>query len=136
VELRKRLDSAKGRWPEELVELYGPIGVPPQSAMNESQFSLVYDANAMIPVEISEPSLCRELYDPDQNHQNMSTHLNLLPELREKAQIHNLATKQRAARKYNTNLHPRSFANEDLVWRMASSARKKDGKFSANWEGP
>ena len=23
----------------------------------------------------------------------------------------------------------------DLVWRMASSARKKDGKFSANWDG-
>jgi len=22
------------------------------------------------------------------------------------------------------------------VWRMASSARKKDGKFSANWDGP
>ena len=24
----------------------------------------------------------------------------------------------------------------DLVWRMASSARKKDDKFSANWDGP
>jgi len=65
----------------------------------------------------------------------MSTHLNLLLELREKAQIRNLAAKQRAATKYNTNLHPRSFAKGDIVWRMASSARKKDGKFSANWDG-
>ena len=56
----------------------------------------------------------------------MATHLDLLPELREKAQIRNLAAKQRATRKYNAN----------LVWRMASSARKKDGKFFANLDGP
>ena len=108
----------------------------PQSATNESPFSLVYGAKAMISVEIGEPSLHRELYNPVQNHQNMTTHLDLLPELREKAQIRNLAAKQRAAIKYNANLCPRLFAKGDLVWRMASSARKKDGKFSANWDGP
>ena len=47
----------------------------------------------MIPVEIGKPSLCRELYDPEKNHQNMYTHLNLLSKLREKAQIRNLAAK-------------------------------------------
>jgi len=66
----------------------------------------------------------------------MATQLDLLSELREKAQIRNLGAKQRAARKYNANLCPRSFAKGDLVWRMASSARKKDGKFSENWDGP
>ena len=90
----------------------------------------------MIPVEIGEPSLRQELYDAVQNHQNMSTHLDLLLELREKAKIQNLAAKQRATRKYNANLCPRSFAKGDLVGRMASSARKKDGKFYANWDDP
>jgi len=90
----------------------------------------------MILVEIGEPSLRRELYDPTHNHQNMALHLDLLPELREKAQIRNLAAKQRAARKYNANLHPRSFVIGDLVWRMANNARKKDDKFSATWDGP
>ena len=80
----------------------------------------------MIPIEIGEPSLHRELYDLTHNHQNMATHLDLLPELKEKAQIHNLAAKQRAVRKYNANLCPRWFIKGDLVWRMASSARKKD----------
>jgi len=136
VELRKRLDNAKDRWPEELVEVLWAYKCTPQSATNESPFSLVYGADAMIPVEIGEPSLRRELYDLVQNHQNMITHLDLLPELREKTQIRNLAAKQRVARKYNVNLCPRSFAKGDLVWRMASSARKKDGKFSANWDGP
>ena len=59
----------------------------------------------------------------------MALHLDLLPELREKAQIRNLAAKQRAARKYNANLHPRSFVVRDqygewpavLERRMASS---------------
>jgi len=58
----------------------------------------------MIPVEIGKPSLRRELYDPVQNHQNMSTHLDLLSKLREKAQIRKLAVKQRAARKYNAKM--------------------------------
>ena len=130
------MDNAKGRWPKELVEVLWAYRCTPQSATNKSPFSLVYGADAMIPVKIGEPSLRRELYDSAQNHQNMITNLDLLPELREKAQIHNLAAKQRAARKYNANLCPRSFAKGDLVWRMASSARKKDGKFFANWDGP
>ena len=136
VELRKRLDSAKGRWPEELIEVLWTYKCTPQSATKESPFSLVYDADAMMPVKIGEPSLRRELYYSTHNHQNMATHLDLLPELREKAQIRNLAAKQRDARKYNANLCPRSFIKGDLVWRMASSARKKDGKFSANWDDP
>jgi len=106
VELRKRLDTAKDRWPEELVEVLWTYRCTPQSSTNESPFNLVYGVDAMIPVEIGEPSMGRELYGPTHNHQNMAIHLDLLPELREKAQIRNLAAKQRAARKYNTNLCP------------------------------
>jgi len=133
VELRERLDNAKGRWPKELVKVLWAYRCTPQSAKTESPFSLIYGTYAMIPVEIGEPSLCRELYDPIQNHQNMTTHIDLMPELREKTQIRNLAAKHRSARKYNANLCPRSFAR---WWRMACSARKKAGKFSANWDGP
>jgi len=136
VELRKRLDIAKGRWPEELIEVLWAYRCTPQSSTNESPFNLVYGVDAMIPVEIGEPSLRRELYNPTHNHQNMALHLDLLPELREKAKIHNLAAKRRASRRYNANLRPRSFIIGDLVWRMANSARKKDGKFSANWDSP
>jgi len=69
VELCKRLDSAKGRWPEEFVEVLWAYRCTPQSSINESPFSLVYSADAMIPVEIGEPSLHRELYDPTLNLQ-------------------------------------------------------------------
>jgi len=85
VELHKRFDSAKGRGPKELVEVLWAYRCTAQSATNESPFNLVYGAEAMIPVKIGEPSLRRELYNLNQNHQNMYTHLNLLSELREKA---------------------------------------------------
>jgi len=107
----------------------------PQSATNEFLFSLVHGTKAMIPVEIGEPSLHRKLYESDQNHQNMCTHLDLLPEVRDKAQICNMAIKQRAGKRYNANLCSRSFVKGDLIWRMASSASKKDDKFFANWDG-
>jgi len=66
----------------------------------------------------------------------MVTHLDLLYETRERARIRDLATKLRAARRYNSKLKPRSFHKKDLVWRMASKARKHEGKFSPNWERP
>jgi len=108
----------------------------PQSTTNESPFNLVYNAKAMITVEIDEPSLRCQVYEPDQNQQNMRTHLDLLLELRDKAQIRNMAIKQRVATRYNVNLYPQSFVKGDLVWRMASSARKKDDKFFTNKDGP
>jgi len=47
-----------------------------------------------------------------------------------------MTVKQRATRKYNSKLCPRTFVKGDLVWRMAINTIEKDGKFSANWEGP
>jgi len=47
-----------------------------------------------------------------------------------------MAAKQRATRKYNSRLQPRAFVKGYLVWRMANSVRKKNGKFSVNWDGP
>jgi len=42
-----------------------------------------------------------------------------------------MAAEQRAARQYKSKFCPWTFIKGDLVWRMASSARKKDDKFSA-----
>jgi len=90
----------------------------------------------LIPVEVGEPSIRQEHHNPEVNEAHMHAHLDLLQEKREKASIQDMATKLRAARKYNSKLTPRSFHKGDLVWRMASKARKHEGKLSANWEGP
>jgi len=67
VELRKHLDSAKGRCPEDLLEVLWPYRCTPESATIESPFSLVYDTKAMIPIEIGEPSLRHHVYNPYHN---------------------------------------------------------------------
>ena len=90
----------------------------------------------MISVEIGQPSLRQSHHNPQSNDDCMNTHLDLLYETREKARIQDLAAKLRAARRYNSKLKPRSLHKGDLVWRMASKARKHEGKFSPNWEGP
>jgi len=59
--------------------------------------------------------------------------LDLVNELQDKSKIQNARFGTRC---YNTKVRPRSFQKGDLVWRMRSDARKNEGKFSSNWEGP
>jgi len=90
----------------------------------------------MIPVEVGEPSIRRQLFDLSLNKESLAVGLDLLNELRDKSKIREAACKLRASRRYNSNVQPRSFHQGDLVWRMRSNARKSDDKFSSNWEGP
>ena len=135
-ELRKRLDTAKGRWAEELPEVLWAYRCTPQSTTQETPYSLTYGTEAMIPVEVREPSIRRQLFDVSLNKESLEVGLDLLNELRDKSKIREAACKLRASRRYNSKVQPRSFHQGDLVWRMRSNARKSDGKFSSNWEGP
>jgi len=97
---------------------------------------MVYGTDAMILVEVGEPTLRRQLEHISLNDESLATNLDVINELRDKAQIREQTSKTRAVRRYNTKVKPRNFRPGDLVWRMRSEARKNDGKFSANWEGP
>jgi len=134
--LKKRLGPAKGNWTEELLEVLWAYRCTPQSTTQETPYSLTYDTEAMIPVEIGEPSLHRPMLDLDLNREGLLVGLDLINELRDKCRIREEACKIRAARRYNSKVKPRSYQKEDLVWRMRSDARKDGGKFSSNWEGP
>jgi len=90
----------------------------------------------MIPVEVGKPTLRRQMERMDLNDESLMVNLDVISELRDKAQIREQASKIRAARRYNSRVKPREFGPGDLVWRMCSEARKHEGKFSANWEGP
>ena len=135
-ELKKRLGTAKGRWPEELLQVLWAYRCTPQSTTGETPYSMVYETNTMIPVEVGEPTIRRQLECMNLNNENLMISLDTIRELREKAQIREQASKARATLRYNTKIKPRSFHPGHLVWRMRSDARKNDGKFSANWEGP
>nr|KYP40265.1 Pol polyprotein [Cajanus cajan] len=55
-ELKKRLGTAKGAWADELPEVLWAYRWTPQSTTQETPFRLTYGADAMIPVEVGEPS--------------------------------------------------------------------------------
>nr|KYP55351.1 Transposon Ty3-I Gag-Pol polyprotein [Cajanus cajan] len=137
-ELKKRLGSAKGQWPNELPSILWAYHCTPQSTTQETPYRLTYGADAMIPVEVGETSHRRQVFNGKQNAQELAADLDLMDELRDEAQIHDEACKLRASRRHNTRVKPRSFRVGDLVWRLLGEVRKDTsyGKLAPTWGGP
>ena len=86
----------------------------------------------MIPIQVTEPTIRRQMFDLTLNEESLAINLDLVSEFRDKSRIREAAYKIRASRRYNTNARPRSCQKGDLVWRMHSDARKNEGKFLSN----
>nr|KYP71941.1 hypothetical protein KK1_011222 [Cajanus cajan] len=122
TESKKRLGSAKGAWAEELLEVLWAYQCTPQSTTKETPFLLTYGADAMILVEVGEPSFRQLHFHEESNDNSLRAELDVLDEVREKAQVVAEACKQRMSRRFNSNLKPRTFHEGDLVWRATGSA--------------
>jgi len=90
----------------------------------------------MIPIDVGEPSLHQQIMDLNLKKESLLVDLNLINEFSDKSRIREEACKVRATRRYNLKVKPRSFQKRNLVWWMCSDARKNEGKFLSNWEGP
>ncbi|RDY13460.1 Tf2-8, partial [Mucuna pruriens] len=122
--LRRRLEGAKGRWAEELPHVLWSYHTTPHSTTGETPFRLTYGSEAVIPVEIGEPSPRTALFDPTANEEELRANLDLLQETREIAHIKEYAVKARAARRYDRRMIQRDFQEGDLVGRAIQSSRK------------
>lgn len=89
---------AKGRWPEELLEVLWAYICTPQSSTQETPYNLTYDTNAMILVEIGIPTMRRKLIHLSLNNESLEVSLDLVCELRDKARIRDEVGKLRATR--------------------------------------
>lgn len=137
-ELKKKLGEAKGAWVDELQQVLWGYRCSPHSATGESPFNLTYGIDAMLPVEVGEDTLRRQVTNMHQNEEYLRSNLDILPERRELASIRVEAHKRIIARRYNSKVKPRQFVEGDLVWWRTGEARRDPahGKLSANWEGP
>jgi len=131
-ELKKRLGVAKGRWTEELLEVLWAYRCTPQTMTQETPYSLTYGTVAIIPIEVGESFIRRQLFDLSLNRESLAVELGLINELHDKSIICEATCKLQAVRRYNTKVQPRSFHKGDLVWRMRSDTRKSEDKFSSN----
>ncbi|XP_072060415.1 uncharacterized protein [Arachis hypogaea] len=136
--LKKKLGEAKGEWADLIPEILWGYNTSIQSATEEIPFKLVYGAEALIPVEVSVPTLRTDLYDQSNNLQARSVELDLVEEERDISAIKQRARKQYIEQRHNKRVVHRSFNSGDLVLRRTEEARKPPGhgKLAANWEGP
>ena len=81
--LKKRLDDAKGRWVEELSHVLWTYRTTPRRSTGETPFSMTYGAEAVIPLEMSFPTLKTSSFCPSSNNELLEKSLDLIEERRE-----------------------------------------------------
>ncbi|XP_016192308.1 uncharacterized protein LOC107633185 [Arachis ipaensis] len=129
----KHLDNKKGAWADELASILWSYRTTEQSSTGETPFCLTYGVNAVIPVEIGEPSPRLLLAGVDE-----ALEKDLVEETGEMAHLSETALKQRIALRYNVKVLERDFEERDLVLRRndVSLPTPGEGKLGANWKGP
>ncbi|XP_059635256.1 uncharacterized protein LOC132277412 [Cornus florida] len=105
-------------------------------------YMLTYGHDAVLPMEMKVKSarvaFQNNLTSADYT-QAMLVELEDLDEVRRDALDHIIAHKKKVMRIYNKRVKPKSFAEEDLVWKVVLPVGKVDrkyGKWSQKWEGP
>ncbi|XP_061363479.1 uncharacterized protein LOC133307075 [Gastrolobium bilobum] len=140
--LRKRIEqSVKGKWVEELCYVLWGYRTTVQTSTGESPFKLTYGCEAMIPVELGEPSwrIVQALSQTEEeSSKKVAVELDLIDEARVMAHCKNFVAKQLVANWFNKKVKPRSFTVGDLVLRRADVGGRNttEGKLAPKWEGP
>ena len=135
--LKKRLDSAKGKWVEELPGVLWAYRTTTRKPTDISPFALTYGIEAVIPTEIGLPTI-QTATPESENAESVVRELDASDELREEAAIQVASYQRRLANSYNKRVKPRVFQPGDLGLRKVfeNTADPTVGKFQPNWEGP
>ncbi|XP_061336664.1 uncharacterized protein LOC133283769 [Gastrolobium bilobum] len=104
--------AAKESWVHQLYFVLRGYRTSTQTATGETPYRLTYGCEALISVEIGEPSW-RRLNSLEQGEQQNSRmlieELDLVDEARVTAHCRNMMAKQQTAAKYNKKVRPRNF---------------------------
>ena len=114
--LKKRLDSAKRKWVEELPEVIWAYITTTQKPTGISPFALAYGMEAVIPTEVGLPTIHTDTPDSE-NLESIVRELDVSDELREATEIRIMSYQHRLVNSYNRRVKPREFQPGDLVLR-------------------
>ncbi|XP_019239705.1 PREDICTED: endogenous retrovirus group K member 18 Pol protein-like [Nicotiana attenuata] len=131
--LKKRLEAAKGKWLDELPEVQWAYRKKEKSSTGETPFSLVYDAEALIPVEVGETTLRFSRENKEANNKVLLMKMDLLDERRDLAYVRMVAQKQRMERYYDRMANLRYFKVRDLALRNVTQSTRE---INVGKEGP
>ncbi|XP_019442352.1 PREDICTED: uncharacterized protein LOC109347077 [Lupinus angustifolius] len=129
--LKKRLDESKANWSYQLHHVLWAYRTTPHSTTGESPLNLTYGAEAMIPVEIGEPTWRTIQFNEGDNQSLLRNNLDEVEEIRERARLREESIKKKTATKFNSSVVPRQFPEGTLVLRRADVGRVK-GKLGPN----
>ncbi|XP_070009256.1 uncharacterized protein LOC142162268 [Nicotiana tabacum] len=137
-DLKKKLEDAKGRCPEELLTVLWAYRTTTKSSTVKIPFPLVYGAKDLISVEIGEPTMRYYRVNEQENDEAMLIKLDLLEEHQNLAYVRMMAQKQRIERYYNYRKHLCYFKVGDLVLRKIThnTWEVNAGKLRPIWEKP
>ena len=76
---------------------------------------MMYGTEAVIPVEVGEPSFRTTLFDPQTNEQGLALNLDLIEIRRDEAMMKTKENQQAVARSYNPMVKIRHFKSGDFV---------------------
>ncbi|XP_077246144.1 uncharacterized protein LOC143886030 [Tasmannia lanceolata] len=93
--IKKRLDDKAGRWADELYHVLWAYRTTPRTPTSESPFNLSFGTEAVIPVDIGNPSPRVTSFNEQLNSDGLRANLDLLEEIREEARIRVAAYKQK-----------------------------------------
>ena len=103
--LKKWLDSAKGKWVEELPGVLWAYRTTTRKPTDISPFALTYGMEAVIPTEIGLPTI-RIATPKSENAESIARELDASDELREAAAIRITSYQRRLANSYNIWVKP------------------------------
>ncbi|GFZ19785.1 hypothetical protein Acr_28g0004900 [Actinidia rufa] len=136
--IKKRLEKAKGRWVDELANVLWAYRTTPQKETNETPYSLAFGFKAVIPLEVSLPTIWIEAYNTSHNNEVLARDLDLAEERRENALIRMADYQKQLAKSFNQKVQQREFEVGSLVLRKVVGNTKDptDSKLGPNWRGP
>ncbi|CAL9019406.1 unnamed protein product, partial [Prunus brigantina] len=124
VEAKALATITAARVEDFLPEALWAIRTSYRTATGETPFSMAFGSEAVVPVEIGEPSYRTETFTPEANEEALSLSLDLIEEHRAQANLQNEGYKQRVSRYYDSRVRSRSFRIGDWVMRKVSLATK------------
>ena len=112
----KRLDSAKGKWVDELPEVLWAYKTTAHRSTGINPFAVTYGMEAIIPTEIGMPTIQSDMPEQE-NTELVIKDLDTVDELGESAAVRIASYQCRLANSYNKRVKPRMFQPGDLILR-------------------
>ncbi|XP_019230863.1 PREDICTED: uncharacterized protein LOC109211746 [Nicotiana attenuata] len=120
--MKKKLENAKGLWPDLLPKVLWAYRTTPKTSIGETTYSLVYGTDAVILIEVGESSLRYSHESGPRNDESRRQDLDEAEERRDMAYIRINAQKQQAERYYIKKAKIRPLKVGDYVLKTKTQA--------------